>query len=165
MVMHLPRKFRCLMFCRSECGKTHLLKNLIIDKLYFDTINLIGPTAFQYEDVSSVNGDPDIEFIRDVSVLQSPDKYSKNQQKLMTFDDVRAKQLVFNEFFCRGRNSSCKLVIFPLDSRKVRKICDLFILFEQRSNVLNGIYNEFCDDREITCNNFAHIYNDAWKGT
>ena len=47
--------------------------------------------------------------------------------------------------------------MFSTDSKCVRENCNLFILFEQRGNVLNRIYNDFHHNREITYDNFATI--------
>ena len=66
----------------------------------------------------------------------------------MIFDDVRAKEPVINEFFCRGRHNNCNRIhlnqnLFTIDSQKVRENCNLLILFEQRCKVLVSIYQDF----------------------
>ena len=84
----------------SECGKTFLLKKLILARIYFDKLYIIGPTGDQYEGLERIKvGKGDVEFIKDIKDLPSPDKLPINLQKLMIFDDVRAKELVINEYF------------------------------------------------------------------
>ena len=45
----LPENFRCLISGPSECGKTLLLKKLILASIYFDKLYIIGPTGYQYQ--------------------------------------------------------------------------------------------------------------------
>ena len=72
----------------------------------------------------------------------------------MIFDDVRAKEPVINEYFCRGRHNNCNMIylnqnLFSLDRQSVRENCNLFILFEQRGKVLASIYQDFFIDVEL----------------
>ena len=86
-------------------------KKLILSSIYFDKLYIIGLTGDQFEGVESYNRrsrnsvEPkaDIEFIKDIKDLPSPDKQLKDLKKLMIFDDVRAKEPVINEYFGRGR--------------------------------------------------------------
>ena len=43
-----PDNFRCIISGPSECVKTFLLK-LILAKIYFDKLYIIGPTGDQYK--------------------------------------------------------------------------------------------------------------------
>ena len=43
-----PDNFRCIISGLSECGKTFLLKKLILASIYFDRLYIIGPTGDQY---------------------------------------------------------------------------------------------------------------------
>ena len=43
-----PDNFRCIISGPSECGKTFLLKKLILASIYFDKLYIIGPTGDQY---------------------------------------------------------------------------------------------------------------------
>ena len=81
----------------------------------------------------------------------------------MIFDDVRAKEPVINEYFCRGRHNNCSMIylsqnLSSLDRRSVRENCNLFILFEQRGKVLISIYQDFLNNVELSYNDFANIY-------
>ena len=83
----------------------------------------------------------------------------------MIFDDVRAKEPVINEYFCRGRHNNCNMIylnqnLFSLDRQSVRENCNLFILFEERSKVLASIYQDFFNKTE---NDFSNKCNKAWK--
>ena len=42
-----PDNFRCIISGPSECGKTFLLKKLILASIYFDKLYIIGPTGDQ----------------------------------------------------------------------------------------------------------------------
>ena len=57
----LPENFRYIISGPSECGKTFLLKKLILARIYFDKLYIIGPTGDQYEGVESK---AEIEFIK-----------------------------------------------------------------------------------------------------
>ena len=82
----------------------------------------------------------------------------------MIFDDVRAKEPVINEHFCRGRHNNCNMSylnqnLFTVDRQIVRENCNLYILFEQRGKVLTSIYLEFFNNVELSYNDFANICN------
>ena len=81
------------------------------------------------------NRKADVEFIKDVNDLPPPDQLPKTLKKLMVFDDVRAKEPVINEYFCRGRHSICNMLylnqtLFSLARQNVREKCNLCILFQ-----------------------------------
>ena len=42
-----PENFGCLISGPSDCGKTHHLKNLLINKRYFEILFIIGPACDQ----------------------------------------------------------------------------------------------------------------------
>ena len=73
-----PNNFRCLISGPSECGKTFLLKKLILAIIYFDKLYIIGPTGDQYEGLERINPKAIIEFIKDIKDLPSPDKLPKD---------------------------------------------------------------------------------------
>ena len=159
-----PDNFRCILSCPSECGKTFLFKKLFLFSIYFDKLYIIGPTSNQYEGVEGINRKADVEFIKDMKDLPSPDKLPKDLKKLMIFDDVRAREPVISEYFCRGRHNNCNMIylnqnLFTIDRRSVRENCNLFILFEQRFKVLISIYQNFFNNVEISYKDFANICN------
>ena len=163
-----PDNFRCIISGPSECGKTFLLKKLILASIYFDKLYIFGPTGDQYHGIERINPKADVEFIKDIKDLPSPDKLPKDLKKLMIFDDVRAKEPVINEYFCRGRHNNCNMIylnqnLFSLDRQSVRENCNLFILFEQRGKVLISIYQDFFNNVELSYNDFANICNKVWK--
>ena len=168
-----PDNFRCIISGPSECGKTFLLKKLFLASIYFDKLYIIGPTGDQYQgtcfaDEGVDNGKANVEFIKDINYLPSPDKLPKDLKKLMIFDDVRAKEPIINEYFCRGRHNNCNMIylnqnLFSLDRQSVRENCNLFILFEQRGKALISIYRDFFNNVELSYNDFANICNKVWK--
>ena len=86
----------------------------------------------------------------------------------MIFYDVRAKEPVINEYFCRGRHNICNMIylnqnLFSLDRQSVTENCNLFILFEQRGKFLISIYQDFFNNIELSYNHFANICNKVWK--
>ena len=158
----LPENFRCIISGPSECGKTFLLKKLILARIYFDKLYIIGPTGDQYKGVgtynrrsrNSVDDKADVEFVKDRKDLPSPDQLPKDLKKLMIVDDVRAKDPVINEYFCRCRHNKCNMIylnqnLFTIDRQSVRENCNLFILFEQRGKVLISIYQDFFNNVEL----------------
>ena len=163
-----PDNFRCIISGPSECGKTFFLKKLILASIYFDKLYIIGPTGDQYHGIERINPKAVVEFIKDIKDLPSPDKLPNDLQKLMIFDDVRAKEPVINEYFCRGRHNNCNMIylnqnLFSLDRQSVRENCNLFILFEQRGKVLISIYQDLFNNVELSYNDFANICNKVWK--
>ena len=168
-----PDNFRCIISGPSECGKTFLLKKLFLASIYFDKLYIIGPTGDQYQgtcfaDEGVDNGKANVEFIKDIKDLPSPDKIPKDLKKLMIFDDVRAKEPIVNEYFCRGRHNNCNMIhlnqnLFSLDRQSVRENSNLFILFEQRGKALISIYQDFFNNVELSYNDFANICNKVWK--
>ena len=110
----------------------------------------------------------DVEFVKDVKDLSSPDQLPKGLKKLMIFDDVRAKERVINEYLCRGRHNNCNMIylnqnLFTKDRPSVRENCNLIILFEQRGKVPISIYQDFFNNVELSYNDFANICNKSWK--
>ena len=164
-----PDNFRFILSGPSECGKTFLLKKLILASIYFDKLYIIGPTGDQYNGLERINPKAIVEFIKDIKYLLSPDKLPKDLKKLMIFDDVRAKEPVINKYFCRGRRNNCNMIclnqnLFSLDRQSVRENCNLFTLFEQkRGKVLASIYQDFFNNVELSYNDFANICNKVWK--
>ena len=168
-----PDNFRCIISGPSECGKTFLLKKLFLASIYFDKLYIIGPTGDQYQgtcfaDEGVDNGKANVEFIEDIKDLPSPDKLPKDLKKLRIFDDVRAKEPIINEYFCRGRHNNCNMIylnqnLFSLDRQSVRENSNLFILFEQRGKALISIYQDFFNNVELSYNDFANICNKVWK--
>ena len=82
----------------------------------------------------------------------------------MIIDDVRAKEPVINEDFCRGRHKICNMIclnqnLFTIDRQNVRENCNLFNLFEQRGTVLTSIYQDFFNKVEFSYNDFANMCN------
>ena len=61
-----PDNFRCIISGPSECGKTFLLKKLILASIYFDKLYIIGPTGDQYNVLERINDKAIIEFIKDI---------------------------------------------------------------------------------------------------
>ena len=65
-------------------------------------------------------------FIKILEKLSPPDNLPKNKRKLTIFVDVRAKETVINECFCRGRHNKWNMIylnqnIFSLDRQSVRE--------------------------------------------
>ena len=65
--------------------------------------------------------------MKDIKDLPSPDILPKVLKKLMIFDDVRAKEPVINEYFCRGRHNKCNMIyfnqnLFSRDRKGVREL-------------------------------------------
>ena len=86
----------------------------------------------------------------------------------MIFDDVKAKEPVINESFCRGRHSNCKMIylnqnLFSLGRQNVRENSNLFILFEQRGKALTSIYHEFFNGAEDDYKDFTKICKELWR--
>ena len=75
-----------------------LIKKLNLASIFFDKLYIIGPTGDQYKGLERISDKEIIEFIKDLKDLQSPDKLPKDLNKLMIFDDVRAKEPVINEY-------------------------------------------------------------------
>ena len=135
-----PENFRCLISGPSEFGNTFLLKYLFLYNIQFDRLYIIGPTGDQYNGLKY----KDIVFIKNINELPPPDKLPKELKKLMMFDDVNPKEPVIKEYFCRGRHNNCNMIylnqnLFSLDRQSVRENCNLFVLFEQRGNVINRL--------------------------
>ena len=128
----LPENFRGIISGPSECGKTFLLKKLILASIYFDKLYIIGPTYDQYQGLERINPKAAVEFVKDIKDLPCPDKLPKDLKKLMIFDDVRAKEPVNNEYFCRARHNNCNMIylnqsLFTIDRQIVRENCNLFL--------------------------------------
>ena len=157
----LPTSFRCLIVGPSNCGKTYLLKNMLLPNCEYDNCFIVGPTNDQYdydENTQSVQSDE----------LFKPSELDKNERNLMIFDDVMLeKKPVFGEYFCRGRHNNCNMFYISQDfhevpRRTIRRNCNLFILFKQDNKSLRHIYDDFFDDDEFSFTEFKNICKLAW---
>ena len=71
-----------------------LIKKDILARIYFDKLNIIGPTDDQYEGVesynqrsrNSVDNKADVEFVKDINDLSSPDQLPKKPKEI---NDIR----------------------------------------------------------------------------
>ena len=79
-------------------------------RIYFDRLYIIGPTGDHYVGVERINDKADVEFVKDIKDLPSPDQLPKDLKKLMIIAAVRAKEPVINEYFCRGRHNNCNMI-------------------------------------------------------
>ena len=74
-------------------------------------------------------------------------------------DDVKAKEPVFNEYFCGGRHHNCYMLYlnqnqFSLDRKIVSENCNSIVLFEQRRNIHQSVHRGFPDDYGINYKDF-----------
>ena len=93
--------------------------------------------SYNRQSRNSVDDKADVEFVKVIKDLLSPDQLPKDLKKLMIFDDVRVNEPVINEYFCTGRQNNCNMIyhnqnLFTIDRQSVRENCNLFVLFEQR---------------------------------
>ena len=152
-----PESIRCVISGPSECGKTWLLWNIIINRIYFDKLYIIGLIDDQYEDPESINEKADAEFIKDITDLSSTNQLPEEFKELIMFDYDKAKESFINENFCTDRHNNCNIIylsqnLFSLDGQNVREDCNLIILFEQQGKALASIYQDFFSDIERTYN-------------
>ena len=61
-----PETIRCVISSPSECGNTWLLKKIIIKRINFDKLYIIGSIGDQTEDLESINEKTDFEFNKDI---------------------------------------------------------------------------------------------------
>ena len=75
-----------------------LIKNLILARIYFDKLYVIGPIGDQYEGVesynrrscNSVDDKADVEFVKDIKDLPSPDQLRFTlSRRLKETNDIR----------------------------------------------------------------------------
>ena len=84
----------------------------------------------------------------------------------MIFDDVGCEKPVFNEYFCRGRQSNSNMIylkqnIFLADRQNVRENCNLFIFFDERGRATTAIYHDFFSRVELSYDDFSSICENA----
>ena len=65
-----------------------LIKKLILVRIYFDKLYIIGPTGDQYEGVERLNHKADVEFVKDIKDLPSPGQLPKDLKKLIVEVDI-----------------------------------------------------------------------------
>ena len=109
-----------------NAARRSYLKKLILARIYFDKLYIISPTGDQYEGVERINDKADFEFVKDIKGLPSPNQLPKDLKKVLIFNDVRAKEPVINEYFCRGRHNNCNMIylnqnLFTIDRQKVKE--------------------------------------------
>ena len=85
----------------------------------------------------------------------------------MIFDDVRAKEPVINEYFCRGRHNNCNMIylnqnLFTINRQSVSENCNQFF-FLNKEVKSSSIYQDFFNNVELSYNDFANICNKVWK--
>ena len=158
----LPESFRCLIVGPSNCGKTYLLKNMLLPNCECDNCFIVGPTNDQYDYKDKYT------YPVQTDELFKPCELPKEEKHLMIFDDVMLeKKSVFGEYFCRGRHNNCNMFYITQDfhevpRRTIRRNCNLFILFKQDNKSMRHIYNDLFDDDEFTFDEFKTICKLAW---
>ena len=136
--------------------------------IYFDKLDIIGTIGDQYEDLESVNEKTDVQLIKDIKDLPSPEQLPKELKRLNIFNFVQANVSVFNEYSCRGRHSDCNLIcinqsLFSLDRQNARENYNHFSLFEQRGKAIVLIYQDFFNYSEIIYQDFISLCNEVWR--
>ena len=96
-------------------------------KIHFDKLYIIDPTGDQYDGMKHGN----IEFIKEREKIVPPDQLPKDIKKFMISDDVRAKEPIINEYFCRGWHNNCNMIYLnqnplTIDRQNVRENCNVF---------------------------------------
>ena len=134
--------------------------NIQLDRLY-----IIGPTGNQYDDLKYKV----MVFIKDIKDLPTPEELPEDIKKLIIFDDVEPREPIIRKYFCRGRDNNCNMIylnqnLFSLDRQGIRENCNIFLLFEQRGNVLNRLYDDFFKETEIVYKDFDTITTKVWEG-
>ena len=110
-------------------------------RVLFDKLYINGPTGDQYEGVERINDKADVEFVKDIKDLPSPDQLPKDLKKLMIFDDVRAKEPVINEYFCRGRHNNCNMIylnLFTID--RMLEIIAIYLFYLNKELRFSYLY-------------------------
>ena len=158
-----PENFRCVMPGPSECGTTFFLKHSFLSSVQIDRLYIIGPTGNQYDALKY----RDIMFIKDIKKLVPPEELTEDIKKLMIIDDVGPRKPIIRKYFCRGMHNNCNMKylnrkLFSLDRQGVRENCNIFVLLEQRGNVLHRVYNDFIEETEIDYKEFDPITTKVW---
>ena len=83
----------------------------------------------------------------------------------MIFDDIIAKEPIFNEYFCRARHENCDMIylkqnIFSADRQNVRENC---IFFEQTGKAVTAIYYDHFTGSQLSYNDFRNICEKVWS--
>ena len=150
LVQFFLENLRCIISGPGEWGKNCLLKNLVVSNTHIKKLYNIGTTGDQYGDIGIIIDEANVEFIKDIEDLNSPDEITKDLKKIIIIDDVKAKEPVINECFCRSRQKNCDMVyhnqiLFSSDRQNVRENCNISILFEQNFNqyIETSLNNEF----------------------
>ena len=167
----LPESFRFLIVGPSNCGKTHLLKNMLLPNCEYNNCFIVGPTSYQYKDCDCTTNvckcNPDLVTMTSDDIFK-PQELPREEKHLFIFDDVMIeKKPLISEYFCRGRHNNCNMFYlaqndFYIPRHTIRESCNLFILFKQKNKSLRLIYDDLFDDDEFTFEEFRDICKLAW---
>ena len=169
----LPNSIRCIIAGPSNCGKTNLLINLLLQPngLKYENIYIYSRSLFQ----------PKYVFLENV-LLQVPAikyfKYTSNehiikpedakQNSIFIFDDIMCdRQDVMKSFFSMGRHKLLDVFYLAqtyarIPKHLIRDNCNLIVLFEQDAMNLKHVYDDYvnCD---MTFCKFQEMCNMCWN--
>ena len=118
--LSLQENVKCAVSGPSDYGKTYLLTIFFINQIYFHMLYIIVPTGDQIENTESINDDVMLNLLRFQKICPHMTSCLKIKTKLMIFDDVGAKDTIFNEFYCRTKHRNFSMIyvnqnLFALD--------------------------------------------------
>lgn len=170
----LPNSIRCLISGGSNCGKTNVMVELIINAngLRFKNIYLYTKTPHQpkykfLKDVfDGIKGIGYHVFAENEEVIPPSDA---RPDSIFIFDDVACnnKQSIMKEYFSLGRHSGVECFYLTQSFAAVPKLllrdnCNLIVLFKQDDLNLRHIYHDYCST-DMSFEYFKKIAGLCWQ--
>lgn len=108
--------------------------------------------------------------IADLDQLPDPSELDPTRKNILILDDVitSPKQQKAQAYFCRGRHSNCSVFFiaqnyFRLNRSTIRENSNFFIFFRQDRKNLIHIYQDHCNEDELSFKQFSSFCNRVWR--
>ena len=168
----LPNTIRAIFSGPSNCGKTNVLLNLIINEngLNFENIYLFSKTIFQpkyqylKQDIESIEGMKFYEFNDRTEVIDPSEALPRS---IMIFDDVACeKQDCIKQYFSAGRHMGVDSFYLcqtysRIPKQLIRDNCNFLVLFKQDEMNLKHVYNDHVNT-DMTFEKFKTLCLKCW---
>lgn len=170
----LPNTVRCIMCGPSNCGKTNVLVNLLLDEngvkfenLYIYSKSLNQPKYALLEKIIRTADDRiGIHTFSDSEVIMKPSEAKPNS--VFVFDDVACdNQNVIREYFSMGRHASVDCFYLNqsyarIPKHLIRDNANMLVLFKQDDTNSQHVYREHVNG-DMTFQQFKNVCIACWK--
>lgn len=171
--MLFPNTVRCILSGPSNCGKTNVVFNLVVNPngLRFNNLYIFSKSFLQpkYQLLDKIFSEvKDVGYFKyDASnAIMQPDQ--AKPYSLFIFDDISCENHdTIRNYFAMGRHNEIDCIYIgqtysKIPKQLIRDNVNIIVIFKQDDTNLKHIYNDHVGT-DMTYEKFKHICNKAWE--